>query len=115
MVMLNGTTFNNSEATSVTLHLTLNFNNPPTSKNVDVNLGLISTPNSSDRLASADIVQINTPSTGVAVSVDGIDYSLNLSWVSLDPTAGLVHGNQFLIYEGASATAQLQGTLVPNH
>ena len=115
MVMLNGTTFNNSEASSVTLHLTLSFSSPAIIKNIDVPLALISTPNSRDRLASADIVQLTSPSAGVVITVDGVDYNLNLSWVSLDPSAGVVQGSQFLIYEGASAAAQLQGILVPNH
>ncbi|MDB6072811.1 MAG: hypothetical protein JWO89_451, partial [Verrucomicrobiaceae bacterium] len=115
LVMLNGTTFNNSEATSVTLHLTLTFTNPPATQNVDIPLNLISTENSNDRTASADIVELAHPNAGVAVTVEGVSYTLNLSWQSLDPSAGVVQGNQFLIYEGASATAQLQGTLVSNH
>ncbi|MDB6137904.1 MAG: hypothetical protein JWO94_976, partial [Verrucomicrobiaceae bacterium] len=115
LVMLNGTTFNNSEATSVTLHLTLTFTNPPATKTVDIPLSLISTPNSNDRMASADIVQITSPSAGVAISIDGVNYTLNLSWASLDPGAGVVQGNQFLVFEGATATAQLQGTLTSDH
>lgn len=115
MVMLNGTTFNNSEANSVTLHLSLNFSNPASTAGVDVKLNLISTPNSSDRLASADIVQLSNPNAGVAVNVDGVSYNLQLQWQSLDPGAGVVQGDQFLIFEGSSATAQLIGTLVSNH
>ncbi|MDB6007414.1 MAG: hypothetical protein JWR15_4401, partial [Prosthecobacter sp.] len=116
LVMLNGTTFNNSEATSVTLHLTLTFTNPPATQSVDIKLNLISTENvADDRTASADIVELANPSAGVAVTVDGVSYTLNLSWQSLDPSAGVAQGNKFLIYEGASATAQLQGTLVSNH
>lgn len=115
LVMLNGTTFNNSEANAVTLHLTLTFTHPPGTQTIDIPFNLISTENSTDRNASADIVELAKPNAGVAVSVDGVDYTLQLSWQSLDPSAGVVQGNQFLIFEGGSATAQLQGTLVSNH
>ncbi len=114
LVMLNGTTFNNSEASSVTLHINLTLTNPPLTAAIDVPLGLISTPNSSDRLASADIVQLNNPAP-FSTTINGVSYTLQLSWVSLDPSAGVVQGNQFLVFEGASAQAQLQATLVPNH
>ena len=34
--------------------------------------------------------------------------------VTLDPGAGVVQGNKFLVFEGASALAELRATLVPN-
>jgi hypothetical protein len=113
MVMLNGTTFNQSEADGVTLSVNLNVSNPPQVGVVHVNLGLISTENTSDRTASADIVELRNPNTDFNVTVDGVTYRLELEWRTLDPGAGVVQGNQFLIYEGSSAQAQLRGRFVP--
>ena len=114
LAMLNGTTFNDSEANGATLSINLSFTNPPISVVANVNFGFISTENSSDRLASADIVEIINPSP-VTIIQDGISYTLNLGWVTLDPGAGVVQGNRFLVFEGASARAELRATLTPNH
>lgn len=115
MVMLNGTTFNQSEADGVTLSVNLNVSNPPQVGVVHVNLGLISTENTSDRTASADIVELRNPNTDFTVTVDGVTYRLELEWKTLDPGAGVVQGNQFLIYEGSSAQAQLRARFVPTY
>lgn len=114
LVMLNGTTFYNSEADGVTLSLNLSFSQPAQNSVVHINLGLISTENSSDRLASADIVELRNPTTDLLITIDGVQYRLELSWASQDPASGVVQGNQFLVFEGASATAQLRGRLVSN-
>ena len=112
LTLLNGTTFNDSEATAATLQVTLNFANPNVTKSVNINFGLINTDNSPDRLASADIVELRTPNAGNVITIDGVNYRLELSWVTLDPSAGVVSGNQFLIFEGGSAKAELRGKLV---
>lgn len=114
LTMLNGTTFYNSEASSVTLRVNLNLSSPPLNTTVDIVFNLINTSNSTDRLASADIVQIATPQP-TSFTVNGVTYSLQLSWVTLDPGAGVVQGDQFLVFEGASARAELRATLVSNH
>lgn len=114
MVMLNGTTFYSSEADGVTLSVNLNLSEPAQTGVVHVNLGLISTENTSDRTASADIVELRNPSTDFTAIVDGVTYRLELSWATLDPGAGVAQGNQFLIYEGASARAELRARFVSN-
>jgi len=114
LTLLNGTTFYDSEATNVTLRIDLNFSSPPLNRTVDIVLNLTNTENSTDRLASADIVEIASPQP-VSFTVDGVSYTLQLSWLTLDPGAGVVQGNKFLVFEGASALAQLRATLVPNH
>lgn len=113
LVMLNGTTFNQSEADGVTLSLNLNISNPAQTGVIHINFGLISTENTSDRTASADIVELRNPNTDFTVTVDGVTYRLELGWQTLDPGAGIVQGNQFLIYEGSSAQAQLRARFVP--
>jgi type II secretory pathway pseudopilin PulG len=113
--MLNGRTFNDSEADSVTLTVNLNFTSPPLTRAVDIKFNLINTPNDPlDRLGSADIVELATPSP-LSITLDGVTYTLNLQWVTLDPGAGVVQGNKFLIFEGANARAQLRATLASNH
>jgi hypothetical protein len=113
LTLINGTTFNDSEAEAATLRLNLNFTEPTLNRTVDVNFKLTNTENSSDRLASADIVELSNPSP-LSVTIEGVNYTLQLSWVTLDPGAGVVRGAKFLVFEGASAKAELRAILVPN-
>jgi hypothetical protein len=112
--MLNGNTFNQSEATSATLALNLNLTNPASSGVVNIDFGFVSTENSSDQLASADIVELRSPLTNFTVDIGGVTYRLELSWETLNPGTGVVDGNNFLIYEGATAQARLRARFVPN-
>jgi len=112
--MLNGTTFYNSEATGVTLSVNLSLSQPALNFTTHIDLGLTSTENTSDRLASADIVQLNNPTTDVRVTIDGIEYRMEPSWATLDPGAGVVQGNKFLIFEGATAKAELRARFTSN-
>ena len=115
LVILNGTTFNDSEATSATLNLAVALTQPTTaSGNANLNFTMVSTANSSDRQASADSVTLQNPNTNVTVSANGITYTLQVSIVSTDSSNGYVSGNTFYIYEGSSATATVRGRWVPN-
>lgn len=114
LTLLNGTTFNDSEAGGATLSLNLSFSDPAVNQVVDVNFSFINTDNSPDRLSSADIVQINNPSISTGITVEGVNYKIQLEWVTLDPGAGVVQGSQFLVFEGASARAELRAKLVAN-
>ncbi len=113
--ILNGTTFYNSEATGVTLTVNLNLTQPAISVTTYINLGLISTTNTSDRLASADIVQLINPTTDFTVIIDGVQYRLELQWVSLDSSTSVVQGNNILVYEGATASAELRARFTSNY
>lgn len=115
MQILNGTTFYNSEATGVTLTVNLNLTQPTISATTHVDLGLVSTPNTSDRLASADIVQLINPTTDFTVNIDGVQYRLELQWVSLDPSSSVVQGNNLLVYEGATAAVELRARFTSNY
>ena len=114
MMMLNGTTFYNSEATGVTLSVNLNLSQPSLDFITHIDLGLTSTENTSDRLASADVVELKNPTTDVRVTIDGVEYRLELAWTTLDPGAGVVQGNKFLIFEGATAKAELRARFTSN-
>ena len=112
--MLNGTTFYDSEANGVTLTTNLSLSQPSVAITTHINLGLVSTENTSDRLASADIVELKNPVTDAKVTIDGVEYTLELSWATLDPGAGVVQGNQFLVFEGSSARAEIRARFKSN-
>lgn len=112
--VLNGTTFYNSEATGVTLTVNLNLTQPSVTATTYINLGFVSTANTSDRLASADIIQLINPTTDFTVTIDGVQYRLELQWVSKDPTASVVQGNNLLVYEGANAAVELRARFTSN-
>ncbi len=114
MMMRNGTTFYNSEATGVTLSVNLNLSQPSLDFITHIDLGLTSTENTSDRLASADVVELKNLTTDVRITIDGVEYRLELAWTTLDPSAGVVQGNQFLIFEGATAKAELRARFTSN-
>ncbi|MCX6840017.1 MAG: choice-of-anchor K domain-containing protein [Verrucomicrobia bacterium] len=114
MMMRNGTTFYNSEATGVTLSVNLNLSQPSLDFITHIDLGLTSTENTSDRLASADVVELKNLTTDVRVTIDGVEYRLELAWTTLDPSAGVVQGHQFLIFEGATAKAELRARFTSN-
>ncbi|WP_075089009.1 choice-of-anchor K domain-containing protein [Verrucomicrobium spinosum] len=81
---------------------------------IDINFTMVSTPNTSDRLASADTVTVQNPTTSFKVTTGGVTYTLQVRLVSLDADSGVVSGNTFYIYEGASARAALVGKFVSN-
>lgn len=115
MQILNGTTFYNSEASGVTLSVNLNLTQPAINFTTHIDLGLVSTTNTSDRLASADIVQLLNPTTDFAVTIDGVQYRLELQWVSLDPGASVVQGNNLLVFEGSTAAVELRARFTSNY
>ena len=115
LVILNGTTFNDSEATSATLNLAVSLTQPiVAASTASLNFTMVSTANSSDRQASADSVTLQNPNTNVTVTANGITYTLQVSIVSSDSSNGFISGNTFYIYEGSSATATIRGKWVPN-
>lgn len=115
MQILNGTTFYNSEATGVTLTVNLNLSQPSVTATTYINLGLVSTSNTSDRLASADVVQLINPTTDFTINIDGVQYRLELEWVSKDPASSVVQGNNLLVYEGANAAVELRARFTSNY
>jgi len=112
ITMLNGNTFNDSEATAVSLSLNFALTDPAFVGTAVIQLGLISTPNSNDRIASADIVQLMNATTNFTMTFDDITYRLEVAWESTDPAAGLVQGTEFLIFEGGQASGRLRGRFV---
>lgn len=112
--LLNGTTFYDSEASEVTLSVNLTLTQPTLDLTTHIDLGLTSTENTSDRLASADVVALKNPTTDVRITIDGVEYRLELAWATLDPGAGVVQGDKFLVFEGATAKAELRARFTSN-
>ena len=48
------------------------------------------------------------------VTIDGVQYRLELQWVSKDPTSSVVQGNNLLVYEGANAAVELRARFTSN-
>jgi hypothetical protein len=76
---------------------------------------MVSTSNTSDRLASADTMTLGNPTTNFTVTSGGVTYTLKVSLVTLDSDAGVVTGNTVYVYEGSSARIGLIGKFVSNH
>ena len=112
ITLLNGEIFNDTAATGVTLNLSINMGEPSLSGVANVALDLINTTNSEDRLASADVVQLRNPASNLTVTIEGISYRLELAWQNVDPVTGVVNGNEFLIFEGGTASGRLRGRWV---
>jgi hypothetical protein len=113
LVILNGTTFNDSEATAATLKLVFAMTAPSVSNGtVNLNFTMASTANTSDRAASADTVTLQSNVTSFSIVQDGTTYTLQVWLVSSDTANGFLTGNTFSIYEGSSASATLMGRFV---
>jgi hypothetical protein len=110
--LLNGEIFNDTAANSVVFALNFNVSDPAHTGTANIELQLINTANTSDRLASADIVKLSNPVTDLVVTIDGINYRLEVSWQNIDPTTGVVNGNEFLVFEGGTAQGRLRARFV---
>lgn len=104
----NGTTFNDSEASGVTLRLVLAMSQPALNRVIDLPLTLVATENTSDMLASADVVVL-PPGPVARLEVGGQRYVLNLTWISLNPFSGFANSREFFTFEESTATAELYG------
>jgi hypothetical protein len=103
----NGTTFYDSEASQVSLHLDVSLTSPSKRFGVDLILLLTSTENSSDPRSSADLVTIKEPFRPT-FTVGSERYILEFSWNGSDPSFGFVQGSNAATYEGATASFELR-------
>ena len=115
MQISSGTTFYNSAATGATLAVNLNLSQPSINYTAYINLGIISTPGTVGTQATSETVQLLNPTTDFTVTIDGVQYRLQLQWVSLDPSASVVQGNNLLIFQGANAAVELQARFTSNY
>ena len=110
----NGTILSKTGASSVNLALNLNFSTPSGLPSVKTSFtsDLINSPNSSDPVASADIVSLRNPSAPLNFTdASGNGYFLELSFRvdqnTLDGT--LSTQDQFKVFEGGQGRAELLG------
>ncbi len=105
----NGTIALDSEASSVDFDVTLNFTTPGgISETFTYLLSLVNTPNTSDAVASADIVQFPGALPTASFTANGTTYSLGLE-VGVVSGSGFSSQTTFSVLEGSSATATLRG------
>lgn len=102
----NGTTFGDSDASSVQLRALLYPASQMPGVLADLSFQLVSTDNSADRMASADIVSIGLPSI-VLANRPGHVFRLQLSLVNQDPAAAFLVGHDVHIYEGQTGTVAI--------
>lgn len=112
LTYFNGTTLRGTDVDSVPLNVALSFTSPSNlSENFDFTFQLNSTPNTGTPEQSADFVfPINTFGSS-SFSLDGTDYTLQLTGFSQDGGATTV--NQFRVLEGATTTAAVFGKITP--
>ena len=107
----NGTTFNDSHATGVTLTLSIKLENPKKTLTFDLNMDLVNTDNTSDNDASADYVKITNLTQAVPLKINGVKYEIQLEFGGTD-SFGFSTSNQFHVYEGATGQGELRATFV---
>ncbi len=106
----NGAINAGTQADSVDFLINLVFTNPAgVSQSFQYLINIINTPNTNDPVASADTITFSTLPTQ-SFTVNGVTYTLALQVGSSGPN-GFTTQNSFSVFENASATASLQGTL----
>jgi len=110
----NGTISAGSQADSVDLDVQLALTTPSgINQSFIYNLGLINTANTGDPNASADIVQFQTIFPSSSFTSGGVNYTLEFLGVGtiLPSGSGFSTINQFHVFEGARANADLLGRI----
>ncbi len=109
MSFFNGSTFNQSDADSVTLSLVLDLSEPIESQQtVNIPLSLTSTPNSDDPYDSADKVSLDQQSFNLSGSINGVSYRLRIEFGPAQ-AGGFGTGSTISAFEGAEVTAEIYG------
>lgn len=108
LAYFNGTVLAGTEAYSIGLRTTLNFSGLV--QNFDYGFQLINTANTANPLLSADSVFLSSSIPTTRFAVDGINYTLNLSFGTVTGS-GFSEVNQFFVLEGRSASAELIGSI----
>jgi hypothetical protein len=109
----NGTVNSGTAATALDLKVTFNLTSPPEAATTgDVQLGLVSTSNTSNATTSADRCTLIAPMTSYSYVYGGITYTLKLAWGTPSISQGWITGDTLNVYEGATATVDLIATFV---
>ncbi len=106
----NGSIYSGTQATDITLDLTIALTLPDTNESFDINIELENTTNSDNNTEdqNADYIRISTLDTDFSTTIDGIQYELNLAF-GYTGDQGFTTIDQFHVHEGATTTADLWG------
>ena len=106
----NGSTYSGTQATDVTLDLTIALSMPDTDQSFDIDIELENTTNSTNNTEdeNADFVRISSLDTDFSTTIDGIQYQLNLAF-GYAGEQGFTTVDEFFVHEGATTTADLWG------
>ena len=119
LTYFNGTTTSGTVPNTVNLSVGLHFTTPPAgTQSSAFTLGLVSSPNTSDPIASADYVYFPSGFSSTIFSINGTSYTLMLTgFENVQGSAGFLGSNnntQFHVEEGGTASADLYGEVTAN-
>ncbi len=109
----NGTIYSGTGATAIDLDIVMDFTTPSgINESFVYNMQLINTPNSDwDPVGSADYVKLPSSFAPAYFTVDGTDYTLELTGFYESDNGGYTQIDEFHIYEGNDASAELRGKI----
>ena len=111
LTFVNGTITPQSDADAVELKVDISFSTQEgVVQSFVYNLELIDTPNitGTSQEAQADIVKLSSLYSSSVFTVDGVAYTVKLTFGNLiSETGGFTERSQFFVYEGQSASAEL--------
>ena len=111
----NGTINTGTGATGLHLHLDIAMTSPSvTSTPADIGIVLNNTVNSENAASSADIATLSNPVTNYSIVLNGVTYTLQIHYGSIDVTQGFVDNNNLSlhVYESASGSVPVVGSFV---
>lgn len=115
MTYFNGTTVVGTNATGVDLDVTLAFTVPSgQNETFTFNLGIVTTPNVGTDQQNADILTLPGFFSPQTFTYNGTTYQVQLTGWSNVNADGFVVGNDLHVYEGGTASADLNGIVTAN-
>jgi prepilin-type N-terminal cleavage/methylation domain-containing protein len=118
MVYHNGTINSGTGSTGLNLQLNITMSTPAiatTASHIAIALSNSTNTGNGNNAASADTATLSDPVTDYAVVVNGVTYTLVVSYGSIDSSEGYVSGNTLNVYEGATGTVNIVASFVSNH
>lgn len=118
LVYHNGTINSGTGSTGLNLQLDITMSTPAiATTSAHISISLSNTVNSGDgsNSQSADAATLANPVTDYSVVVNGVTYTLVVSYGSIDSSQGYVSGNTVNVWEGATGTVSVVAQFVSNH
>lgn len=118
LVYHNGTINSGTGSTGLNLELDITMSTPQIATTpCHIAIALSNTANSGDgnNSQSADAATLSNPVTDYSVMVNGVQYTLVVSYGSIDSTQGYVSGNTVNVWEGATGLVSVIAQFASNH